>query len=119
MRRWRERSLTLVTRSLHSVAKVKSTTLLRVAMLGSVACGWGVFVSLFFFASHPSGRAFLQTLGVPVFFLVAGVCLLSSLVLSVVSLFRRDWFGVVGLLLLFLPGVPVILFLLSGSKGEM
>ena len=97
---------------------MKSTRSLRIGTLVTAVCGWGIFGSLFLFASHPSWRV-LTTIGVPVFFLTAGVCLLSSLVMSVVSLFRRDWFGIVGLLLLLLPGVPAFLFLLAGSKGEM
>ena len=88
-------------------------------MLVSAACGWGIFGSLFLFASHPSGRDLLKAIGVPLFFLTSGICLLVSLILSVVGLLRRDWFGVVGLLLILLPGVLAVMFLLAGSKGEM
>lgn len=60
-----------------------------------------------------------QGIILPIWVTVAGFCLIKSLVLSVISLRRRDWFGVVSLLVLLLVASALVVLVLGLSKGEM
>ena len=86
---------------------MKPRTSSRLAILVSGACGWGVFASFCLFTTTPGGRELLVAIGVPWFYLIAGVCLVWCFVMSICCWLRHDWFWIVGLVLLF--GVPAFL----------
>jgi len=55
----------------------------------------------------------------PMWVIVAGICLLLSLIFSIISLVRRDWFGIVCLLVVILAALSVVVLIKGLSKGEI
>jgi hypothetical protein len=94
---------------------------LRLSTLLLAACSFAMIGMMFPFADLLY-RHHLQSWDAVVLTLwaiIAGICLLLSVVLSLVSLFRRDWFGIIGLLAAALAAAGVILVIKGLSTGEI
>jgi hypothetical protein len=78
---------------------MKVTLLLRASVLVLAACGAAIFWVPFLLTNSGNGRVLEYFFGQidPLWFDVALICLIVTVPLSVLSLWRRDYIGVFGL----------------------
>jgi len=94
---------------------------LRLWTLVLPACSYGMITTILSFADllHWHHLQSWVAVVIPLWAISAGLCLLSSVVLSLIILFRRDWFGLIGLLAAALATAGAMWVINGLSTGEI